>query len=372
MRAALALLAAAACSAERPRSGQDATVHAPGILDPASDGFHGKVLASQGWDVAGCEQCHDASKVGAPPACDTCHADSPAGCTSCHGQPPATGAHAAHVAKGYACATCHPVPSHWRDPGHLASQAILAFAPSAGPSATFDGARCQNVACHGAGFTDAAATNTTPAWDGGPSQAACGTCHGAPPSSHGGGYACATCHPADAPHVDGVVQVGRTSGCDGCHGSAASPAPPVDLAGDTLITAIGVGAHQAHLNVPSGLRGPISCDTCHAVPAAIDSAGHIDSGPPAEVNAAIGWDRASVTCATWCHEDARPIWTKTGGATCGSCHGLPPADNMHLPTFQLTDCHTCHPGSVDANGFPIVTDGPNGPTSEHINGHVDL
>jgi predicted CxxxxCH...CXXCH cytochrome family protein len=357
MRIAIVIVLIAACSAERDRGGADATVHASDILDS-----HGALLAAQGWDVGVCDRCHDASKVGAPPACETCHADTQAGCSSCHGDPPATGAHAAHVARGFACASCHPTPAHWRDAGHLGASAIVTVA--------FDGTRCTNVACHGAALPhDANATNTTPAWNGGPNEAACGTCHGQPPSNHGGGYACATCHPADAPHVDGVVQVGRTSGCDGCHGSASSPAPPVDLAGDTFTTALGVGAHQAHLTTPQRLRGPIECKTCHAVPTNVDDAGHIDSGPPAEVDPILGWDRSSATCATWCHGAARPTWTKAGLAVCGSCHGVPPADSAHTPSMKLTDCATCHPGSVDANGYPIV-DANN--HSEHINGHVDL
>jgi predicted CxxxxCH...CXXCH cytochrome family protein len=375
MRLALVLMfVVAACSAERDVGGTGPTVHGAGILDATSDGFHGKVLASVGWDVAVCTRCHDATRVAAPPACETCHQDGPAGCSSCHGTPPATGAHRAHAASGSpdACATCHPVPAHWKDPGHLGAKAILAFAPIAGPDAHFDGARCSGVACHGAALADPAATNTTPAWNGGAGEATCGSCHGAPPANHGGGYACATCHPADAPHVDGTVQVGRTGGCDGCHGTAASPAPPVDLSGNLYTGALGVGAHQAHLRGPSQLRGPVACNACHAVPSKIDDPGHIDSAAPAEVDVALGWDRASATCTAWCHGAARPTWTKTGEAVCGSCHGIPPADSAHAPDLKLTDCATCHPGSVDASGYPIVTNGPDGPTSEHINGHVDL
>ena len=83
----------------------------------------------------------------------------------------------------------------------------------------------------------------------------------------------------------------------------------------------------------------------------------------------LGWDRSSATCATWCHGAARPIWTKTGQAVCGSCHGIPPADAAHAPTLQLTDCIKCHTKSVDANGYPVV-DANN--HSEHINGQIDF
>jgi hypothetical protein len=106
--------------------------------------------------------------------------------------------------------------------------------------------------------------------------------------------------------------------------------------------------------------------------AMISSIGHLDSAAPAEVASAIGWDRATGTCTAACHGSSRPVWTTTGAAVCGACHGVPPSDASHTAAMKLSDCATCHPGSVDRTGYPIVTDGPNGPTSEHINGHVDL
>lgn len=378
MRAALIILLLAACSAERGdlASGDGGLVHGEGILDPASDNFHGKVAERVAWDLTLCDSCHEPSKTAAAPPCARCHADGPSGCTSCHKMPPMTGAHLKHAGDGApaSCAKCHPVPTNWTDAGHFAAKPILAFAPIAGPDATFDGTRCQNVACHGATLADGGATNTAPAWNGGPAEATCGTCHGAPPATHvaTGGYACATCHPAGAAHVDGTLQVGRTTGCDGCHGTAASSAPPVDLAGNTLTTALTVGAHQAHLAVPTGLRGPIACVTCHVVPALTTSPGHLDSAAPAEVESAVGWDRTTGTCTVFCHGPSQPVWTTRGAAVCGACHGVPPVGSPHNPAMQLTDCVSCHPGSVDATGYPIVTNGPNGPTSEHINGHVDI
>ena len=361
----LVLLVVAACSAERADTGTSGSVHDPGILDAKSDRFHGKVLAENHWDLGVCMTCHDQSKPGAAPSCENCHADGPAGCGSCHGNPPPSGAHVAHTAK-FACTTCHPTPTDWKDPDHMGDAPRFAFAAIAGAGAAFDGTRCSNVYCHGATLADPAATNKTPVWDGGAALAACGTCHGAPPANHGGGYACDSCHPKDAPHVDGIVEA--PTACDGCHGQNGSPAPPRDLSGNVFTTALGVGAHQAHLTAPQHLRGPIACTDCHVVPSTITSAGHIDSPPPAEVVVAAGWDRTSATCTNACHKDARPVWTKTGEAVCGSCHGIPPANAAHAPTLQLTDCVTCHSSSVDANGYPIV----NGQNSEHINGRIDF
>jgi len=146
-----------------------------------------------------------------------------------------------------------------------------------------------------------------------------------------------------------------------------------NLAGNTQITAIGVGAHRAHLTVPSGLRGPIPCQTCHLVPTQVDDPGHIDSLPPAEVNDSLSWDRATRTCGTTnCHVASRPVWTARGGVFCGSCHGIPPADAPHTPTMTLTSCATCHSQSVDAFGAILLTTGPGGTTSKHMNGVVDV
>ena len=64
---------------------------------------------------------------------------------------------------------------------------------------------------------------------------------------------CATCHPASAPHIDGTVDV--ATACNGCHGSAASPAPPGDLAGNQFTTAIGVGANPARSGTDGGGSG---------------------------------------------------------------------------------------------------------------------
>src|SRR5262249_13772642 len=147
-----------------------------------------------------------------------------------------------------------------------------------GPPA-YDAGTCRNVYCHGDALHAAGGAAPQPRWSD-PITGGCDRCHGAPPPSHAQDR-CAACHPADAPHVDGAVQLG--GGCTGCHGSGASAAPPRDLAGNLYTTAIGVGAHQVHLAAPSRLRGPIACETCHRVPASLLDPGHLDSPPPAEV-----------------------------------------------------------------------------------------
>ncbi|HEU4734964.1 MAG TPA: CxxxxCH/CxxCH domain-containing protein [Kofleriaceae bacterium] len=391
---ALTLTALAACSEDRPRPQGGAlvvSVHPAGILDPASDDFHGKELQRQNWSFAICARCHGDDFSGGPAkkSCLTCHAEGPTACVTCHGEGPSSNAHLVHrqIAR-LACSECHPVPATWDAEGHILRGGVANTQPAtvsfgvragltldpadrAGPPTYADG-RCSNVYCHGDVLHAAGGTASQPRWDDPSPPGACDRCHGAPPPSHAQDH-CETCHPPGAPHIDGVVQVGRTAGCSGCHGDQASPAPPGDLLGNTLTTAIGVGAHRAHLDAPSGLRGPIPCETCHLVPSQIGDAGHIDSPPPAEVEATLSWDRTTATCSTaWCHGGARPVWNGNDIAFCGSCHGIPPASPSHNPTMKLTSCVTCHPQTVDASGSILITPGPGGATSKHINHIVEV
>ena len=377
------VVALASCSDDRvlsqPCTDCDAKVHPAGILDPTSDAFHGKELARLNWSFATCAGCHGADLDGgkANVSCKKCHADGPTACVTCHGPSgPTSGAHAIHTASQIDCSECHIKPARWDDPGHIIDQVppakvtfgakaglTIAAADRKGPP-TWDGTTCTNIYCHGDALHWPGGPAQEPRWDQ-PVAGSCDRYHAAPPPSHARGD-CATCHPASAPHIDGIVQIGRTSGCDGCHGTAASPAPPVDLSGNTSITAIGVGAHQAHLNVPSGLRGPIPCATCHVVPATITSPGHLDAGP-AKVTASLGWDRSSQTCTTSCHGATPPVWTTHGTVACGTCHGIPPASAPHTPAMPLSACVACHAASVDGFGNILVTNG----TSHHMDGVVD-
>jgi predicted CxxxxCH...CXXCH cytochrome family protein len=180
-----------------------------------------------------CGDCH-----GAPPArhypgsCTTCHAeanaagtgladgqlhmngivdvgDGSSGCGACHGEKdspwPKTGAHAAHrsptLTTPVDCATCHPVPRELHDAGHLDGVVQVELGGRAldrGAAAAWDGARCTNVACHGAELHDA--PSVVPAWrDASGAARACGACHGIPPAQHTASTSCdrATCHGAE-------------------------------------------------------------------------------------------------------------------------------------------------------------------------------
>lgn len=378
------------CADRRELSGPCTTdctarVHPIGILDPASAAFHGRELERRNWDFALCASCHgqDFSGGAAQVSCLSCHREGPTACSTCHGNGPTSGAHGAHAERGAGCAECHIVPSRWDADGHILQDGVAITGPAkvtfgalahatldpadraAPPS--WDGAACSNVYCHGDVLHAAGGVATRPRWDAPAPTGGCDRCHASPPPGHARSD-CAACHPTTAPHLDGAVQIGRTSGCDGCHGSAASPAPPADLAGNTFTTAIGVGAHQAHLQAPSRISAPVPCAACHLVPASTDAPGHIDSPSPAEVVAGVGWDRGAQTCGTaWCHGTARPPWTQAGGVSCGSCHGIPPADANHTAGMALTSCVACHPRTVDAFGNILVTS----QTSAHLNGIID-
>jgi len=73
-------------------------------------------------------------------------------------------------------------------------------------------------------------------------------------------------------------------------------------------------------------------------------------------------------------DTARPLGEQQSSATdptatCGRCHGYPPTTTMSgAPHSTSTDCHACHPSSVDANGnvIPVSAGGT------HANGQVDV
>jgi predicted CxxxxCH...CXXCH cytochrome family protein len=364
-----------ACQAAVRRS----AIHPGGILNPADPSFHGQLVAGVGWDLRACTTCHGADFAGGSTGatCTTCHEGGPTACATCHSRPEG-GAHVTHVAR-MSCAECHVVPDRWDAPGHIlgdappaevtfGARAALDFEGRRTAPPSWDGTRCSSVYCHGAVFSDGAATNPTPRWQG--DTVTCGSCHGTPPSDHGTASTCVSCHPRATAenHNDGQVQLGRDDGplCARCHGGGDDPAPPLSVQGLSFTTALPVGAHQSHLQARHQLAAPVACASCHLVPGTLTAAGHVDTELPAEVVTTAGWDRQSATCANGCHGDARPVWNRVdvGEASCGTCHGLPP--DGHAPA-TINDCATCHPRTVDAFGNILWTN----EGSEHLDGNVD-
>ncbi len=118
---------------------------------------------------------------------------------------------------------------------------------------------------------------------------ACQGCHGEDYNGGETSVACTSCH----------TDEGGPEACNVCHGNSDHSYPPEDLNKNTETTALGVGAHEEHMNL-------YECSICHIVPESFDAPGHIDA-PPAEVNEQWQWDRNAGTCAASCHGDSK-IW----------------------------------------------------------------
>jgi len=399
---------------------QDACGTCHALPPPASSGHP---------DSSNCGACHAGytqSSVNAATHVDG-RVEVTENCTACHGDPtraptaanpllPAAppvdplgntettaigvGAHQSHLlgsALGgpIACAECHVVPPAANHPNGTVSVTWGALATTGGASPAWNAttATCSSTYCHGATL-NAGGTNHVPVWtivDG--TQAACGTCHGLPPpasSGHPQNTDCGGCHPGYtqtsvnvATHVNGQIDV-RGQTCTSCHGSgsqSASPtsplyaAPPLDPLGNSATTAIGVGAHQSHVNA-GALSGAVACTECHVVPT--DLNGHptgtvnVTWGTLATTGGAVpAWDPGTATCSnTYCHgatlnaggTNQVPAWTTVDGtqAACGTCHGLPPPPSSGHPVS--TNCGTCHPGYTQAS-VNVAT---------HIDGTVEV
>jgi predicted CxxxxCH...CXXCH cytochrome family protein len=225
---------------------------------------HGVPPAGHGPDTR-CQTCHRETFIGDQPrsilhANGTIDVAAPAGtCVGCHGSgdspaPPidvlgrsdpslqTVGAHRDHlealhkVSSPVPCNECHLVPAAFDSPGHIdhappaevfpADAGVLARADGALVSYDPDTATCTSY-CHGSGTSllqDTAPTiNRTPKFNGGPGQAACGSCHGVPPQIPGQSF-----------------HTGKTlTDCHGCHGSS------VTAAGNIIVDANG---NSTHLN----------------------------------------------------------------------------------------------------------------------------
>jgi predicted CxxxxCH...CXXCH cytochrome family protein len=389
------------------------TVHPPGIIDPRSQQWHGKLLRDRRWapmldgnDNDACGRCHDGSPArpdgvlhAAPnaTACTSCHSQpsGPLACDTCHGHadhayPPrdpcffpaesaTAGAHAAHAnptasSGGFACATCHPMPPAEVVGGVHGNGAVeIVFAPTslaAGGSYDRTTGVCA-VACH-----DRGGAKPRPQWSD-TEPMTCGGCHGAPPAHHYQG-SCTTCHvEANATgtaltghelHLNGRVDLGDGSGkCGACHGQGDDPWPST-------------AAHDAHRQPTTTTL--LACESCHIVPRSVGEPQHLDgkvtiafAGRALDRGAIPSWNGSSCTSVA-CHGaelvDPPPIvpaWTDPTGAAraCDACHRLPPSQHTTSTSCDRGECH----------GSEIVREGSTYSISEsgkmiHINGFIDV
>jgi predicted CxxxxCH...CXXCH cytochrome family protein len=429
-----------------------AKLHLNGAVDV--DFAHGAGWASRtehGYSanasLASCRACHGQDLTGGTSgiSCNGCHGGTAwqTNCTFCHGDatrvaneaaPPvgtqgetattatAVGAHAKHLSGGavgpaVACGECHSIPADLSHVNGTAAVELGAAASRGGLAPAWDGSGCASTYCHGA--TVRGGTNKAPVWTGGSSQAACGTCHGAPPSGHATA-ACDGCHPGYtatsvnlATHLDGDVdavanhpagfaaaaqhgyEANRTglAGCKSCHGAdlaggavgvsctschasagyaawattctfchgdpaTSRSSPPVDTAGGSARSNVSVGAHAKH--VSSTRMADLSCAECHPArtTSVVTDAAHLDGNGIAEVTLGAR-ARTGGAAATYTR-------TSATSATCAStyCHGRfsggANSGQGATPSWTSTTvlgCTSCH-------GNPPST----GEHSKHVGG----
>jgi predicted CxxxxCH...CXXCH cytochrome family protein len=283
------------------------------------------------------------------------------------------------------------------------------LARTGGASPSFNGSTCSSTYCHGATLA-AGGTITAPLWakvDG--TQAACGTCHGAPPPApHTTSTACGSCHEGYtatsvnlATHIDGQVQSTSThpsgwvakeqhgyqanltglagckschgtdlnggtsgvscnachstagfstwaTGCTFCHGSTVTGRqnPPVDVQGRSAATNVSVGVHESHATTT--IATPLGCAQCHPARTAsvVTDAAHVDGDGIAEVAFGALAKTGNVI----------PTYTRSSAtsASCGStyCHGnFAGGANATVSWTSTTaaSCTSCH-GSPPPSG----------------------
>lgn len=237
------------------------------------------------------------------------------------------------------------------------------------------------ISVHGEGFANPASNNFHAAYirNNNYDLQMCKSCHGSTYTGGTSGQSCNTCH----------NKQGGPENCTVCHGSV-NAAPPKDLSGNISPTFRGVGAHQKH--VLGGILGaPVACKECHVVPTELNSSGHIDGTPHAELrfdSASVffrsnaQYNASNVSCNnTYCHgnfnggnQNATIAWNDTAASAvaCGTCHGDVTKATLAEKAFPKTghpaigssNCNQCHSRTVNAS-LAIID------PSRHMNGVVD-
>ena len=191
---------------------------------------------------------------------------------------------------------------------------------------------CSNLYCHGGGTTTVVplvgGTNRTPSWMGGPSQAACGTCHGVTRATY-------TTPGSHNRHVNtGTEQMGVA--CSDCHGTIATS----HINGNTNWNQSGraAGTYRGAVSGGSGMLAPSApygqCGNmyCHSSVQANGGA-----GAPGAYDTPT-WGAATVTCDS-CH----------GQGSGGAQNGEPATGNhdKHLTAYTQINCSACHVNGGD-------------------------
>ncbi len=213
-------------------------VHGAGWTNPSSPNFHGSYIINQKWNMSTCKTCHGNDYTGGNTglSCYKCHTQQggPEACTTCHGgdghaNPPKglhgetdpasihVGAHFKHlndstrISAVVECEECHTPVNNFSDTNHIGpnpdgmadihfgdlANTVLFPGVTPNPQINLTTGTCSGTYCHGT-FVGGNVNNTV-TWTQ-PGGAACGTCHGLPPThNHDPNWTitvCGMCHSA--------------------------------------------------------------------------------------------------------------------------------------------------------------------------------
>ncbi len=262
------------------------------------------------YSTSQCDKCHSGTATApfystAAPTKVTANTDAKVGAHTSHLTAPDS------LATAFVCADCHGTVTSVNSAGHMNGTTNFvwsALAQTGGLAPAYNAGTCTNVYCHGAKMPggDTSGSNKAPVWNSTTylpatlTTAACGTCHGFPPSAVSGhptvgipagfpttatiGGTC-SCHPNintagnsyanifvnKALHINGTVDVAASGACDTCHGyppasatfvaaanNWANAKPENYLGGGGAHT---INSHVSALAVPAD--GFANCSKCH-------------------------------------------------------------------------------------------------------------
>ncbi|MBK5275272.1 MAG: CxxxxCH/CxxCH domain-containing protein [Desulfuromonadales bacterium] len=338
----------AVCHAGYTKTSTVPATHVNGLIELGAAGFtysQGAAHApASGYGTCSASVCHGQGAVtwGATfvagttfpystSQCDKCHAGTTAAPFYSTAIPKVTsntdakvGAHTSHLtstdslASAFACFDCHGTVT-LNSANHMkgtTSFSWSALAQTGGLTPTYSAGSCANVYCHGAGMPggDTSGTNRTPTWNvpflpATLTSAACGTCHGFPPSAASGHPAVTI--PAGFPTT---ASIGTTCSC---HAN-------INTSGNSY--AIIFVNKALHINGTVDVAVGGACDTCHGYPpASVGFTGTQNNWSTARAENYLGGGGAH-TIASHISKTAKP---GEGFANCTKCHNA--SDHVMSP-----------------------------------------
>ena len=327
-----------------------ATTHVNGLIDVVSGFTYSQGAAhapGTGYGTCSASACHGQGTVTwgatfvAPGntfpfsanQCDKCHSGTATAPFYSTATPKTTantdakvGAHTSHLtaadslAVAFTCAECHGTVATVNAANHMNGTTNFVWsslAQTGGLTPTYTAGTCANVYCHGARMPggDTSGSNKTPVWNSTTylpatlTAAACGTCHGFPPSA-ASGHPSVTI-PAGFP---ATASIGTTCSCH----------PNINTAGNSYAN-IFVNK-SLHINGSVDVSVGGTCDTCHGYPpASVGFAGTQNNWSSAKPENYLGGGGAH-TINNHVSKLAKP---GEGFANCSKCHDA--ADHQMSP-----------------------------------------